>query len=352
MKLPAQKDLRFVLLGSGFHLCSFAEMLVEQGFPKPLVITHPREQHVRDMALLTDSKLYKNVFEVADRLELRVYETQVVNKPEVLDILKEEAITAAFSLSCRSIIKRDFIQAVNGMIFNIHPSMLPAERGGGTFSWRILNDNKEVSATLHVLDEGIDTGAIILQKRIFLKKALPTPHDYLIGTNRVYTDLLEEFLQFCKQGNVPHKPQKEEESSYLPRLYTELNGAIDWSWQDKEIERFIRAFGPPYPGAFTYAGEQRFHIPEARIEALAAPNHPFLKGRVIGFTATGEARVLMTDNMLIIPTVVVDGTPKRADEFLTTNMTLHTPAKIVAEARIAVPKVISMTSTPGKLQQD
>lgn len=350
LKIPAQKDLRFVLLGSGFHLCSFAEMLVDEGFPKPLIMTHPREQHVRDAALLTSPHLYKNVFEAADRLGLRVFEVKTVNTPEALQVLQEEGITAGFSLSCRSIIKRDFIQALNGLIFNIHPSMLPAERGGGTFSWRILNDNKEVSATVHVLDEGIDTGAVIAQKRTELNKELPTPHDYLIGTNKIYMELLGEFLHFCKSGQIPCRPQSEEESSYLPRLYTEQNGAIDWSWGDRDVERFIRAFGPPYPGAFTYAGEQRFHIPEVRLEPLPMPNHPFLKGRVVAITEAGEAKVLMEKNMFIIPHVVVDGQLKLAGELLSINTTLHTPMSILAEARTAVPKVASMTKTPGKLR--
>ncbi|WP_187170472.1 methionyl-tRNA formyltransferase [Salidesulfovibrio onnuriiensis] len=325
---------------------------MESGFPNPLIMTHPRDQHVRDATLLTSPELYKNVFETAERLGLRVFETSTVNTPDSLEVLREEGVTAGFSLSCRSIIKRDFIRAVNGFIFNIHPSMLPAERGGGTFSWRILNNSKEVSATVHVLDEGIDTGAVIVQKRTELEKEFPTPHDYLVGTNRVYLELLREFLSFCRQGAVPCHPQSEEESTYLPRLYTEQNGAIDWNWSDVAVERFIRAFGAPYPGAFTYAGERRFHIPEARLEPLPRPNHPFLKGRVVGFTDKGEARVFMLENMLVIPTVVVDGQSLVSADFLSVNTTLHTPWAILAEARTAVPKVASMTSTPGKVQQE
>ena len=73
-------------------------------------------------------------------------------------------------MSCRSIIGKKVIDFFDGKIFNIHPAYLPKERGGGIFSWRILNNIKEISATIHYLDEGIDTGNIVLQEKGILEK--------------------------------------------------------------------------------------------------------------------------------------------------------------------------------------
>ena len=347
LELPSKPKLVFALLGSGHHLCTFAEMLVENGFPRPVIITHPREQHGRDKLLLQRENLYKNVFDTAESLDLPILDAPTVNAPEVLTFLQTHGATAAFSLSCRSIIRKELIDFVDGRIFNIHPSMLPAERGGGTFSWRILNDNKEVSGTLHLLDEGIDTGGVIAQRRAKLNLTRPLPRDYIAATNELYTDLLRQFLDQCETGTVEARDQDEAGSSYLPRLYTELNGAIDWRWRDADIDRFIRAFGAPYTGAFSFVDDTRIAITEADLIPLATRNHPFLKGRIIGFDAEGCAKVLLEEHLLLVRTISVDGKKAAPRDMLGLNKIFHTPKDVLTTARLTVPKVAQMCDVPG-----
>ena len=190
---------KFALLGAGYHLCEFARLLVEKNFPKPIIITHPKEGHERDRSLLKDPQIYQNIFHTASELDLELIESNTVNKESVLGLILEKKCNTAFSLSCRSIIKPEFIKAFEGRVFNIHPSMLPRERGGGTFSWRIMNNQKEISATIHLIDEGIDTGEIVLQKKRELDISKPLPSDFMIKTNQLYVELLVEFLDLIKK---------------------------------------------------------------------------------------------------------------------------------------------------------
>lgn len=345
--LPAKGDFRLALLGHGFHLCALARKMVDRGFPKPLVVTHPRAEHERDRALLTDPRLHSDVFAVAAELGLHLVELQSVNDPGLIDRIVADQYTAAFSLSCRSIVGVDFIRALGGRVFNLHPSMLPRERGGGTFSWRILGGSNEVSASLHLIDAGVDTGPVLAQRRRDIGIARPIPADFLAATNEIYIELIDGFLDAVERGiPLPFIPQDAAKATYLPRLYTETNGAIDWSWSAGQIERFIRAFSDPYPGAFTFAGERRIAILAAELEPSGAEWHPYAAGRILARLANGCVRVIARDNFLCIQRIAVDGKSLAPAEVLGDTDVLATPLNVLHAARIAVVPVRRMT-TPG-----
>ena len=86
----------------------------------------------------------------------------------------------------------------------------------------------------------------------------------MLQTNDLYTELFSIFIQ--KLGSkLELKPQNQKLASYYSRLYTEINGAIDWNWSVTQIENFIRAFSKPYPGAFTFFKEYKLYIWKAKI---------------------------------------------------------------------------------------
>jgi len=195
IEIPPKKEAKSLLMGAGHTLCKFLEMLVERGFPKPVIITHPKEKHERDIKLNHNKDVYGNVFEVAKELGIKLIESEKLDLASIVN--DEDALKAsiAFSFSCRSIINKDVINHFNNRIFNIHPSYLPEERGGGVFSWRILREQNFVAGTIHIIDEGIDTGDIVLQKKELQKTATPKPEDMLAATNKLFIELLNEFLE-------------------------------------------------------------------------------------------------------------------------------------------------------------
>lgn len=279
-KLNLPKDCRFVLLGSGFHLCYLADILVKKKFLKPIIITHPKKYHERDKFLLKNKKIYRNVFEIAKKHKIKIIETNNCNNKNIIKLFTKKKYLA-FSLSCRTILNKFFISNFI-KVFNIHPSILPNEKGGGTFSWRILNNSKEVSATIHLINEKIDDGDILLQKKTILNNQNLLPLDYLIKTNNIYKLLIEKFVNMIiKNKKFKPKKQNKKDSYYLPRLNTEQNGAINWSWDIVHIERFIRAFDNPYPGAHTFINKKKVIIKNAKIKKKLKNIHPFCYGRVI-----------------------------------------------------------------------
>jgi methionyl-tRNA formyltransferase len=335
--LATGKATRFVLVGAGYHLCALARLLVAQGFPHPAIVTHPRADHERDRHLLKGDGLYAYVFDVARDLGLDIIESDTINSTDIISILKDRDCEAVFSLSCRSIINKDFIQAFDGKVFNIHPSLLPKERGGGTFSWRIMNGSREISASIHMIDEGIDSGAILLQEARQVMAERPTPMDFLVETNRLYADLLAQFVDTIKQyGAFEAFPQDECEATYFPRLHTETNAAIDWSWSGSDIDRFIRAFAAPYPGAFTFAGNKRIAILDAVFEPAATDYHPYAAGRILARLEDGTVRAIVRDGTLLIKSVAVEFEPCLPVSAISVRAVLHTPANILADAKTTV----------------
>ena len=263
-----------------------------------------------------------------------VLETDVVNKQSVLDFLEQQNSNVGFSVSCRSIIKSPIINFFKGRIYNIHPTLLPEEKGGGTFSWRILNNDDQISATLHLIDEGIDTGNILMQKKEKLRKVYPRPSDYMTRTNVLYKELIDSFLdQLPLILDLKGQTQSNLEGSYLPRLFTELHGAIDWSLDGSFIEKTIRAFSYPYPGAFTFYKEDKIQILESMFSEYSHEMHPLTHGKVISFDSNGYAKVIVRGGFLIVSKVLKKETENNLpSELFSHPVHFHTPNEYLERA--------------------
>jgi len=298
--------------------------------------------------LMDDPEIYQYIFDVAEELGLSIIESNSVNDDAVVSVLDEQGCSAAFSFSCRSIIRQPFIDFFDGLIFNVHPSLLPQERGGGTFSWRIMNDVREVSATLHLIDSGIDTGDILYQVEGKIKAERPIPNDYMRKTNELYAVLINRFLNDIESDRpIERKSQNVSQATYLPRLYTETNGAINWTWSRLEVDRFIRAFGSPYPGAYTFVGIRKVFILEAEPSKFSKTFHPYMSGRIDAQLADGSLRVITSDGYLYVHSVFVDGTHYKPSEIVGLTEMFFTPTEILENAKNSVVSVKRMGPVPG-----
>jgi methionyl-tRNA formyltransferase len=346
--LSLKRDVKFALLGAGHHLCTMVRALLERGFPPPVIVTHPKVEHERDRLLMDDPNVYQYVFDVAEELGVTIIEAASVNDGAVVSVLKKQECSAAFSFSCRSIIRQSFIDVFDGHVFNVHPSLLPQERGGGTFSWRIMNNIHEASATLHLIDSGIDTGDILYQTEGQVEVQRPTPNDYLRKTNELYADLIYMFLDDVEaERPIERRLQDVSKATYLPRLYTEMNGAIDWAWSRKEIDRFIRAFGPPYPGAFTFVGTKKIFILDAEPAMDSETFHPFMSGRIDARLEDGILRVITADGYLYVRSVAIDGVQYNPAEAVGLTEMFSTPHEVLENAKNSVVWVKRMKPGPG-----
>ena len=146
------------------------------------------------------------------------------------------------------ILPKSLLQIPEYGAVNVHASLLPKYRGAAPIPWAILKGEKVTGVTTMMMDEGMDTGDILLQTEIPMgeEETSETLHDRLalLGAR-----LLLETVSGMKAGSVHPIPQDHSKATYAPPLKKE-NGRIHWSKEAKEINRQVRALNP-WPGAFT-----------------------------------------------------------------------------------------------------
>jgi len=155
------------------------------------------------------------------------------------------------------ILPRTVLQIPKIACLNLHASLLPRWRGAAPIQAAIAAGDRETGITVMYMDEGLDTGDILLQRTVDI---LPNDtggslHDRLA---QIAPEILLESLVLLAKGIAPRIPQDNSLTAYAPKLKRE-DGRIDWSEPAEMIERKIRAFNP-WPGAFMKVDEQNLKI--------------------------------------------------------------------------------------------
>jgi folate-dependent phosphoribosylglycinamide formyltransferase PurN len=136
-----------------------------------------------------------------------------VNSPKTLAQIKTLQPDLILSIYLNQLIKRDIINLPSKGTLNIHPAMLPRNRGLWPYFWVIANGEKETGVTIHWVDEKFDTGDLLLQEKITLE-----PTDTLTSLQYksalVGEDMLVKAINMVAGGNPPHILQDHSQASY------------------------------------------------------------------------------------------------------------------------------------------
>lgn len=145
---------------------------------------------------------------------------------------------------------------------NVHASLLPRYRGAAPIHWAVLNGETETGITTMWMDEGLDTGDMLLKTRLPIGPDETTGelHDRLAAAG---ASLLVESLALIEQGNAPREPQDDKDVTYAPLLLPE-HERIDWSRPAKAVHNQIRGLCP-WPVAFTQSPVGRLKLWQSRV---------------------------------------------------------------------------------------
>ena len=163
---------------------------------------------------------------------------------EEIRALKPDVIVV---MAYGQILPRGVLEIPKIACLNLHASLLPRWRGAAPIQAAIAAGDRNTGITVMYMDEGLDTGDILLQRTINI---LPSDtggalHDRLAG---IAPETLLESLDLLAKGKAPRTPQDNSLATFAPKLKRE-DGNIDWSDPADAIDRKIRAFNP-WPGAF------------------------------------------------------------------------------------------------------
>lgn len=148
------------------------------------------------------------------------------------------------------ILKKKIFQIPKKMTINLHGGPLPAYRGGSPLNWQIINQEKEIGISIIKIDEGIDTGDIIEEKKfkLFKNDNIKTVHD---KANKHFSEMLFKIIKKLKKGKIFLKKQKYKKKLWKQRR--DNDGFLDFKKKNlKESIFFVKALTRPYPGAWSY----------------------------------------------------------------------------------------------------
>lgn len=204
-----------------------------------------------------------------------------INSIEFFNLVSNYECDLLVSMSFNQIFRKSLIDLPPLGLINCHAGMLPFYRGRNILNWVLINDESNFGITVHYIDEGIDTGDIILQ------------HNYRIDDNDDYSTLLARSYQGCglilyeavkliQAGNVERKVQTDIDAlgSYCT---TRIEGdeILDWRQNSREVFNFVRGLSLPGPQARTHLDGVEIKI--NKVSYLSdATKYKGIPGSVIG----------------------------------------------------------------------
>lgn len=257
--------MRLIFFGTSDFALPTLKALIEHGFMPMAVATQPDRPRGRGAKLTPPP-----VKQFAESNQIKVYQPLKARAKDFvaeMKLLRPEVILVA---AYGQILPVEILQIPPYGCINLHPSLLPKYRGAAPIQRAIINQEIMTGATIMLMDEGADTGDIILQQQ---EKILKDDNSLTLSRrlSSLGAELMLKTLNIIANSNSmpPHFPQSESETeaSYAPKLEKE-DGQIDWSLPATKVEAIIRGTFP-WPGAYTHFRESPLKIVQARAEGEA-----------------------------------------------------------------------------------
>jgi methionyl-tRNA formyltransferase len=219
--------------------------------------------------------------------EMSILQPARIKDPQSIKQIRALAPDVIVVVAYGQILPRAVLEIPKITCLNLHASLLPRWRGAGPIQAAIATGDRETGITVMYMDEGLDTGDILLQRKIDI---LPTDTGGSLRDRlaEIAPEALLESLRLLGDGNAPHVPQDQVLATYAPKLNREA-GRLNWNEAAEILECKIRAYNP-WPGAFTDFNNQKLKIFSASIVDLRGkPGEILRKDRELIVAASDRA---------------------------------------------------------------
>ena len=235
--------MKVIFMGTPDFSVGTLEALIEAGHEVALVVTQPDKPNGRGGKMQ-----YTPVKEVAVAHNIPVYQPKRIREPECIEELRKYNADIMVVIAFGQILPKEILEMTPYGCVNVHASLLPSYRGAAPIQWAVINGEKVSGVTTMQMNEGLDTGDMLLKVEIPLdeKETGGSLHDKLAEAG---ARLCVETLDALKAGTVTPEKQGDSPTAYAKMLDKHM-GKIDWKMSAKEIERLIRGLNP-WPSAYT-----------------------------------------------------------------------------------------------------
>jgi methionyl-tRNA formyltransferase len=190
---------------------------------------------------------------------LAVYQPAKIKTEETLLMFTAQEFDVAVVVAYGRILPATFLRAPRCGCVNVHFSLLPKYRGAAPVNWAIVRGESVSGVTTMLMDEGLDTGPVLLQRATPVGEDETAPQ-MLERLSHVGAELLAETL--ARLDEIEPRAQSETDATLAPILRRE-DGLIDWTEDAFQIERRVRGF-QPWPNAYTFYNGRRVIIWRAK----------------------------------------------------------------------------------------
>jgi methionyl-tRNA formyltransferase len=247
--------LRLIFMGTPEFAKSALQIILDQNICDVVgVYTQPprpkgRGQHIQK----------SDVHELAEQFSIPVFTPVSFKKdPHSIEVFKglnaDIAVVAAYGL----LLPSDILSAPKFGCLNIHGSLLPRWRGASPIQHAVWYGDKQTGVTIMQMDEGLDTGDMILKDEIQITNASTTESLYR-DLSMMGGQMICDLLQKISHGETLIREKQDEALVTYARLLKKEDGIIDWNKRATEIDCAVRALNP-WPSTVTHIGDKRFKI--------------------------------------------------------------------------------------------
>ena len=244
----------------------------------------------------------------AENLNIPVYQPEKLKNGELMPILEELKPELIAVVAYGKILPKYIIDYPQYGCINMHASLLPELRGAAPIQWAVINGNKKTGATTMLMDEGLDTGDMLLKEEIEIGE-YETSEELFERMAKLGGELLVKTIHDIK--TITPVPQEHEKHTYAPMINRDM-AHIDWSKTTDEISKLICGMNS-WPMAYSlYKGE-----PMKLVTARKGESVEGLNGEIIGYEKGKGLQVKTQDGSIYITCAQFAGSKRMGiDEYL------------------------------------
>ena len=291
--------MKIIFMGTPDLAVNILDEIIKSDYELLAVVTQPDKRKGRGKKLSPPP-----VKELALKHDLLVLQPEKVREGKFIDKVRDLEPDIIVVAAYGQILPKELLDIPRYGCINVHTSLLPKYRGAAPIQYAIINGDEETGVTIMYMDVSLDTGDIILQKKIEIEddETAGSLHDKLA---RLGAQALIEALDDIKVGKAKRVPQDDSKASYVRTLDKKM-GEIDFTQSAIQIERKIRGLNP-WPSAYTFLDGKSLKIWEAQ----AIEGEKGQAGEIV--EVRKDAIVVMTGDGLLLITELQLAGKKRMD---------------------------------------
>ncbi|RDU24323.1 methionyl-tRNA formyltransferase [Anaerosacchariphilus polymeriproducens] len=249
--------MKVIFMGTPDFSVGTLEALIQAGHEITMVVTQPDKPKGRGKTMH-----FCAVKEAALSYGLPIYQPKKIREKECIEYLKNIEADIIVVVAFGQILTKEILEMPLYGCINVHASLLPKYRGAAPIQWAVINGETETGVTTMKMDEGLDTGDMIM------KTVVPVDKEETGGS--LFKKLSIEGAKLCvktlealENKTAVYEKQNEEDFTYAKMIKKQM-GRIQWTDSAVVIERLIRGLNP-WPSAFTGLNGKTLKIWKANV---------------------------------------------------------------------------------------